>query len=193
MHPLDEAGFAESLLADPSIRLVDGPRWPAREPALARNLADIGGYALIWPSDRVPPLTARYVPAAKDWYCDSEGSTLQWLRSRTDGECLIAGRIALHDLPADLPQAAEKRLKTLYNRLRRAIKADYANAVVRWGNPRYPYAPAGNGRSANPSEPDKGLWVGPHALRWLRASPDRIVRPIAGILVEGRLSFDSAE
>ncbi|HJR56498.1 MAG TPA: hypothetical protein VJ798_07955 [Rhizomicrobium sp.] len=193
MHPLDEAAFAEFLLADPSIRLVDGPRWPDPQPKLTRNSADVGSYALIWPSDRVPPLTAKHIPAAGDWYCDSEGSTLQWLRSRLDGSDLITGRIALHDFPADFPQAAGERLKALYNRLRRRIKADYDNAVVRWGNPRYPFAPARNGRSANPGEPDKSLWVGPHALQWLRDSRDHVFRPFPGAFVEGRLSFDGIE
>src|SRR5688572_10026633 len=112
MHPLDEAAFVGSLLADSSVQLVNGPRWPSQQPVLTRDLTpDIGDYVLVWPGDHVPPLTARHVPTVGDWYCASEASTLQLLRSRLDGGSLTAGRIALHDFPEEFPESAGKYLR----------------------------------------------------------------------------------
>jgi hypothetical protein len=188
MHPRDEAIFADALLADPLVQLIDGPRWKNPEPALGRALSpDDGDHLLIWPGNPVPRPTARLVPtAAGDWYCDAEASTLQWLRSRLDGNTLTTGRVALHYFPEDYPEAAGKRVTALFNRLRRVVKAGYTNSVVCWANPRLPFAPAGDGRSANPSAPDPRLWVGPQALAWLRESPAHAIRQFAGGFVEGR-------
>lgn len=188
MHPLDEAAFAEVLLADPAIRLVDGPRWPGPVPELRRGLDGLGDYVLVWPGEPVPPLGARHIATTGDWYCDSEASTLQLLRSRLDGATLISGRLALHDVPQGFPEAAGQRLQALFNKLRRHTKAGYRNGVVCWANPRFPFAPADKGRSANPSAPDTRLWVGPHALLWLQAAPGHVIRQFAGSAVEGQLA-----
>ena len=42
-------------------------------------------------------------------------------------------------------------------------------------------------QSANPSKPDPQVWVGPHALRWLREGSDRRIKQMRQSIVEAVL------
>ena len=76
-----------------------------------------------------------------------------------------------------------------YKALRRFVRKHYINSVVRWCNPGIPFGPAIPGRSANPGEPDAQVWVGPHALQWLRDDvQQRRVKQFRSTVVEARLA-----
>ena len=169
MHPLDEAEFIAQLLQDERVGLIDGPRWPAAAPLVTRSLAQIkGGYCIIWSSTDRAALTARFVPTCNDWYCDSEEATLQFLRTREIGPVLTEGRIAVSTTGFNAQESAgvERRFKAAA----RFIKKNYSNSVLVWRNAKAPRLPQGQG------EPDNKLWVGPHALQWLRAEPLRCAK-----------------
>ena len=186
MHPDDEREFAAQILSEADVFLIDGPRWKSATPALFRSLDAIAGdYCILWSTQDRASLESRYMAKCDDWYCESEQATIQFLRSQVFGPCLTEGRIAVGTTGADESEAAgvERRFKALA----RFIKKHYSNAVLCWRNPTLPFAPAGPGRSANPGKPDAQVWVGPHALRWLRQEQGRNVKQSAGALVEARL------
>jgi hypothetical protein len=85
-------------------------------------------------------------------------------------------------------QDDRSKVERRYKLLCRTIKKTYVNSIVRWRNPNRPEAPAGPGRSANPSEPDRSLWVGPAAMTWLLGEPQRCIQPFAGA-VQGTISI----
>lgn len=189
MHPLDEAPFIAALLADPSVQLIDGPRWPEQLPVTTRDLAQIKrSYCIIWsPQDRAS-LSARFIPTCNDWYCDSEQVTIQFLRSEIRGSVISEGRIAVSTNELTLKEAAgvEKR----YKALSRFIKKQYRNKVLSWCNPQVaavPAVPAGEKRSPNPSEPDASCWIGPHAQQWLAHNPAHCAKQAFNARSEGRL------
>lgn len=186
MHPQDEAALVAELLRDPAVRLVNGPRWPSAEPPTTRDISTIGDYCIIWSPDDLPVLAADFIPACNDWYCRAEDATLQFLRCSITGAVITDGRLAISTGPAKDKTAAgvERR----YKRLCRAIKATYLNSVVQWRNPDLPEAPAGPSRSANPSAPDRSLWVGPAAMSWLASDPARRIKNALTSRVEGTLS-----
>lgn len=186
MHPLDEEAFMATLLADASVLLIDGPRWPEKHPATTRSLAQIAGsYAIIWsPQDR-RSLSARFIPTCNDWYCDSEQVTIQWLRSQIRGEVMTEGRIAVStgELAPEQAAGVEKR----YKALARFIKKQHRNGVLSWCNPHMPAVPEGEQRSPNPSEPDTSCWIGPHAQQWLAYKPAHCAKQAFNTRSEGRL------
>jgi hypothetical protein len=149
----------------------------------SRSLASIGSYCIVWSPDDLPKLTAEFIPSCNDWYCQSEDTTIQFLRSRVIGTVLTDGRLAVSTdaVSASTAAGVERR----YKLLRRTIKNTYANAVVAWTNPTLPIAPSAPGRSANPSKPDSALWVGPRAMAWLLADSTRRVKVIPEGPVEG--------
>ena len=178
MHPDDERTFAELLLADESVRFVDGPRWPSQEPTFSRSLDDIGWYCIIWSTDDVPQLTSRYIATCDDWYITNEYATLQMLRSEVDGSTLTDGRVAIsthYDLP-ELPEHNAKQIDARFSKIRRHIMKHYVNSIIRWHSSRSPVAPRGPKRSPNPSDPDKKMWVGPAALQWFHESDGHCIR-----------------
>lgn len=197
MHPDDEREFAAQVLADPAVLLIDGPRWPAAAPQTFRSLDAIrSNYCILWsPEDRAS-LEARYIAGCNDWYCASEDATVQFLRSElfADG-VLTEGRIAVAtgNASAQAAQGVERH----YKALGRFVRKHYRNAVLRWCNPAMPFGPAVPGRSANPGKPDAQVWVGPHALQWLRdgsAQQLRTIKQSRNAVVEARLadSFTTA-
>jgi hypothetical protein len=185
MHPDDETVVANELLNDPSIRLVDGPRWTLSHPESSRALDKIGDYCIVWSIDDLPELRADFIPTCGDWYCRSEHSTIQFLRSSLHDAVLTDGRFAVMTDGATAHAAAniERRFKAL----RRFLKKSYANSVVEWTNTQLPRAPATLSRSSNPSRPDSSLWVGPAALRWLQADNHRCIQTILGGPVQGAI------
>jgi hypothetical protein len=186
MHSNDERDFAEQVLADPKVCLIDGPRWKTSTPEILRSIDEVSGnYCIIWsPQDRAA-LSARYIPACDDWYCESEEMTIQFLRSQVFGLVVTEGRIAVSTSNADENDASgiEPRFKALA----RFVRKNYSNSIVRWSNPSLPFAPARPGRLANPSEPNAQVWVGPHALRWLQQDENRHIKQFTNSLVEARL------
>lgn len=189
MHPDDEREFAAQVLADPAVLLIDGPRWKAAEPQTFRTLDAIrGSYCILWSPDDQAALDARYIAGCNDWYCESEYATVQFLRSEVfTGGVLTEGRIAVStgNASAQAAQGVERR----YKALGRFVRKHYTNAVVCWCNPSQPFGPAVPGRSANPGKPDAQVWVGPHALQWLRAdAPQRCVKQFRNAVVEARLA-----
>lgn len=184
MHPQDEQSVVAELLREPSVVLIDGPRWQSAKPKTTRDVTTLRDYCIIWSPDDLPQLTARFVPACKDWYCESEHSTIQFLRSSLAGRVLTEGRLAISTeaAAAQARSAVERR----YKALRGFLKKNFANAVLRWQNMNLPVMPAGPSRSANPSDPDRSVWVGPNAMTWLQADPKRCVKQTPTSLVEGR-------
>jgi hypothetical protein len=192
MHPSDERDFEQLLLADESVRFIGGPRWNTQEPVTSRSLADIHNtYCIIWSTSEISQLNAEYIPTCNDWYCRSEHATIQFLRSEMDDTLLIEGRIAISTVPSiDFPELSVKNLEMRYGTLRKYLRKRYSNSIVQWRDPTRPYAPRGPNRSANPSKPDAQLWVGPHALRWLREGQGRRCKQmrqsnVEAVLVDG--------
>ena len=186
MHPDDERDFVAQVLSDESVRLVDGPRWKSSTPETYRSLDGItGSYCIIWSiQDRVT-LSARHIPTCNDWYCDSESATIQFLRSQPYGPMITEGRIAIGTNNMD--ENAAKRIEQRFKTLAKFVKKHYVNSVVHWCNPTVPFAHAAPGRSANPSKPDAQVWIGPHALRWLRQDHGHHIKQFKNAVVEARL------
>jgi hypothetical protein len=185
MHPDDELLLLEKVLNEPSVVLINGPRWKAATPATARSLSQIGSYCIIWSPENLSELEARFIPSCNDWYCQSEHSTIQFLRSEIRGTVVTEGRFAIGTNFAS-PRAAsgvERRFKALS----KFVKKTYSNSIMRWQNPTIPFAPAGPNRSANPSKLDNSVWVGPAAIAWLRSDDQRRIKQFFASVVEGIL------
>lgn len=189
MHPSDESEFERLLLADESVRFIAGPRWIKEEPITSRSLADIDDtYCIIWATSDISRLDAEYIPTCDDWYCRSGHATIQFLRSEMDEFLITEGRIAVSTIPShNFPDSSVKSLEMRYGMLRKYLRKNYSNSIIQWQNPMLPYAPKGPNRSANPSEPDTQVWVGPHALRWLREGKDRRIKQMRQSIVEAVL------
>lgn len=84
------------------------------------------------------------------------------------------------------PGAESLGLERRYRSLSNFIKKRYSNPTLRWSNPSLP--PADAGRSGNPSREDRQLWVGPHALQWLRQGHTRRVKLDKESVVEAYLN-----
>ena len=169
MHPEDERELVSVVTAENGVVFVDGPKWETPEPPIVGDIHAADDYLVIWNPSETPPLTAiRHVKDAHEWwYCDSEFLTLQFLRSgfRRGEPYLFEGRIAVrtadeHEDSRDdrCAPSVERRFK----RLRAAIKKTYTNRVLIWQNVLLPRSPT------NPNRRAANIWVGPHALRWLR-------------------------
>jgi hypothetical protein len=186
MHPEDEAALVTELLGDHAVLFVDGPRWKAATPPTTRDISAIGSYCIIWSPADLPQLSAEFIPAHNDWYCQDENYTIQFLRCKMTETLIAEGRFAISTGPAEDNVAAnvERRYKILC----RTIKRTYRNSVVQWRNPRLPEAPAGPSRSANPGEPDRSLWVGPAAMTWMAGHADRRVKTFLTGFVEGTIT-----
>lgn len=195
MHPDDEREFEQVLVRDESIRLIAGPRWKTETPATSRSLAEIhDSYCIIWSTSDIAKLEVEYLPSANDWYCRSEHATIQFLRSELDESVLTEGRIAVSTMVSDsFPAASAQRLEQRYKDLRKYFRKTYSNSIIQWRNPTIPYAPAGPHRSANPGPPDAQVWVGPHALRWLREQPERRIKQFRQGNVEATLVREAGQ
>ncbi|NHZ41542.1 hypothetical protein [Massilia aquatica] len=186
MHPDDESEFATLMLADEHVHLIDGPRWKSASPRQFRSLDQVTGrYCIIWSMQDCPTLSARYIPACDDWYCNSEEFTIQFLRSDTVGAVITEGRIAV-STPATESEGTQS-LERRFKQLARFIKKHSTNSIVQWCNPDLPFLPAVPGRSANPSKPDPQVWIGRHAVNWLQEDKERRVKQFAQSSVEARL------
>jgi hypothetical protein len=186
MHPDDETELMTELLRDSAVLLIDGPRWKSATPPTTRNVAAVGSYCIIWSPEDLPELSADFIPTCDDWYCRAEYATIQFLRCTITDTTIKDGRLAISTGAANRTTAAN--VERRYKLLCRTIKKTYVNSIVRWRNPNRPEAPAGPGRSANPSEPDRSLWVGPAAMTWLLGEPQRCIQPFAGA-VQGTISI----
>jgi hypothetical protein len=190
MHPDDEREFVDELLLDDSIVLINGPRWKTREPVAYRSLEFIDYYCIIWCMKDLPALDAKFIPNCNDWYCKSEGATIQFLRSCINGSVLTLGRLAVgtDSETSEVAQSVEQR----YRRLRKFVQKRYRNKVLRWRNPELPANRASVGRSSNPSKPDNAVWIGLAALDWLEADPaTRRVKQWTSSIVEGELALEA--
>jgi hypothetical protein len=190
MHPDDEAMLISELLSDPMVLLVDGPRWKSAAPPTTRNASAVGRYCIIWSPDDLTNLPAEFIPSCNDWYCRAEYATIQFLRCVITGAVITEGRFAIATDQASETTAAN--VKRRYNLLRRWVKKTCVSGVVRWRNPQAPEAPAGPNRSANPSDPDRSLWVGPSAMNWLIADATRRIKVTPQFIVEGAIGQRSA-
>ena len=181
MHPNDEHLFVAEVLREESVVLIDGPRWPAQSPEPHQSLESVGWYCILWSTNDTPELRAEFVPSCGDWYCRSEGATIQFLRSRLLGSILTEGRLAVAT-DEEEPDVAG-RVEGRYRALSRFIKKRYRNRTLRWFNPRAPTHAKTPSHSANPSDPDLSLWVGPFALQWLAEDNGRCVKQDRGAVV----------
>jgi hypothetical protein len=169
MHPDDEGEFAAAVVAERGTVLVDGPGWRTPRPPLVNDIRQAGNHLMVWNPSETRPLTARH--HVKDgeewWYCDSEFLTVQFLRSGFQhGEpYLFEGRIAIAttDEGRTYPdESSAASIQRRFERLRAAIKKTCTNGVLIWQNVLLPRS------RTNPAKPALNVWVGPHALRWLR-------------------------
>lgn len=169
MHPDDERDFISEVLHDDAVVLINGPRWKSSEPEVHRNLDSVGRYCIIWSQKDLATLESEFIPDCNDWYCRSEDATIQFLRSRSNGSVISEGRLAIKTSSEqnDVVRAVEKR----YRSLRAFVKKRYRNGMLQWRNPNFSQGPVADGRSANPSEADKALWIGPAAVHWLQGEP----------------------
>ena len=186
MHPDDEAVLILELLRDPVVLLVDGPRWKSAAAPATRDVSALGRYCIIWSPEDLPKLPAEFIPSCNDWYCRGEHATIRFIRCVITGTVITQGRFAIATDQASEKTAAN--VERRYNLLRRWIKKTCVNFVVRWRSPGIPEAPAGPNRSANPSSPDRSLWVGPSAMNWLTADATRRIKISPDTLVEGLIS-----
>jgi hypothetical protein len=170
----------------PVVVLVDGPRWKSAAPPTTRNVSAVGCHCIIWSPEDLRTLPARFIPSCNDWYCSGENATIQFIRCVITGTVITEGRFAIATDQANGQTAA--KVERRYNLLRRWIKKTCINSVVRWRNPNFPEAPAGPNRSANPSNPDGSLWVGPSAVNWLIADATRRIKIWPKAPVEGAIS-----
>lgn len=99
---------------------------------------------------------------------DDTGS-IQFWRSQLQEGVLTEGRIALattrFGLEERLPLTLVTESEELFGRLKRQIKKNYINGLVRWWNPLLPAGPT------NPTKLDRAVWLGPGALRWWKSAP----------------------
>jgi hypothetical protein len=188
MHPDDEREFEQLLLAEESIRFIEGPRWKTETPLTSRSLADIHDeYCIIWSPNDIAKLKAEYIPTCNDWYCRSEHATIYFWRSKIDGLVITEGHISVLTIrTADVPASSAKNVEKRHGMLRSHIKKTFSNSMLqwRWSDPAESPRPE---RSADPGKPDPQVWVGPHALRWLRESSDRRVKQFLQMRVEAVL------
>ena len=173
------------LLRDPAVLLIDGPRWTSPTPPTTRNVSAVGSYCIIWSPEDLSELAADFIPTCNDWYCRAEYATIQFLRCSLVDTVITDGRLAISTDPG---MKTATNIERRYKLLCRAIKKTYLNAVVRWRNPDLPEAPAGPSRSANPSKPDRSLWVGPTAMSWLGNNDARRIKNFITGCVEGTVS-----
>jgi hypothetical protein len=185
MHPDDELCLLQELFLDQDVLLIDGPRWRSQEPVRTRDISQIARYCIIWSPKDLAKLSAEYMPACHDWVCRSGSATIQFLRSTISQTTISDGRLAIG---TDPDQASAIGVERRYKALSKFIKKSYANSVVQWRNPEFPEHPATPTRSANPSKPDRSLWVGPAAMTWFVARSDRHVRPWHGGGVVGKIT-----
>jgi hypothetical protein len=185
MHPDDECPLVADLLRDPAVLLVDGPRWKAATPPITRDLSAVGRYGIIWSPEDLPVLPAEFIPTCNDWYCRGEYATIQFLRSQVTGTVITEGRFAISTEAAQKITAAN--VERRYGVLRRAVQKTYTSSVVRWRNPNLLETAGTPSRSANPSKPDRSLWVGPVAMAWLAADAARRIKQAPRGLVEGTI------
>ena len=190
MQSDDEREFEQLLVSDESIRFAAGYRWKSETPTTSRLLADMGDqHCIICSIGDIGKLKAEYYRG--DWCFRSHYATIQFLRSEVDGAVITEGRIAVSTVPSrEFTAARLKSVEKRYLNLRKYFRTHYSNSVIQWRNPTVPYAPAGPNRSANPSKPDPQVWVGPHALRWLRERPDRRIKQMRQSIVEAVLVDD---
>jgi hypothetical protein len=189
MRPEDEASFASVVTSEMETVFVNGPDWPTPRPTVTTDVQKSGDYLMIWNPSQTPPLTAKHYrnKDAEWWYCKNEFLTLQFLRSGFQyGEpFLFEGSLAVATTDQDKSvflarsaPAIEKR----YNALRKLIQKTYTNKIILWQALSSPRS------RNNPLKPDAALWVGPHALHWLRQKPNnRWVQQSRYSLVRGYL------
>jgi len=146
----------------------------------------VGRYCIIWSPEDLPVLAADFMPTCNDWYCRAEYATIQFLRSKIAETLITDGRLAISTGNANEKTAVN--VENRYKLLCRIIKKSHRNSVVRWRNPKFPDAPARPGRSANPSDPDRSLWVGPAAMNWMAGDAARRIKMSPASPVEGTIS-----
>jgi hypothetical protein len=177
MNAADERRFADWIVEEPDTVLVNGPLWesaavPVIEPL---QLASAESYLMIWNKAEVPRLRAKRM--ADYWEAYNDSATIQFLRSRLwDGSILTEGRIAI--------SSENEGIQRRYKRLRRIIQQTCRNEVVCWLHPGVPES------AKNPSEPDRSVWVGAGALRWLRECKDHKFKKDRTALVEAIVCTD---
>ena len=179
MHPKDEIDFINFALEDKSVSLINGPRWPNEKPLTTRSLNSINSYyCIIWSKTDFPHTYSKFIPERGDWYCESEYATIQFLRSEATETELTVGRLAVgtnyrdeHFLD-EHAKAIEKRFR-LYSKY---IKKIFLNSIAYWYNSKS-HTPLSNPIPPDVlGKPDKNLWVGPYALKWLENNNERRIR-----------------
>lgn len=183
MHPDDEFTFMETLLRERETVLIDGPRWKSETPPVTRNVSEIGSHGIIWSPNDLAVLPAKFISSCGDWACRGEHATIQFLRSSIVDSVITEGRLAISTDP--LRHDGAGQVERRYKFLSRSIKRTYENAIVRWRNPHLPHPTSTTKRTANPSNLDRSLWVGPFAHRWLADDSSRRIKQDPSFRVEG--------
>lgn len=129
MHPDDERDFISEVLHDDAVVLIDGPRWKSSEPKGHRSLESTGWYCIIWSKKDLPRLDSEFIPECNDWYCRSEGATIQFLRSRSNESVIVEGRLAISTSSErnDVAGAVEQRYRSLRTFVKKHIGMESCN------------------------------------------------------------------
>lgn len=169
MHPDDEADFVRIITAEPGIVFVNGPNWSTPGPPIMTDFAKPDSYLMIWNPTETPKLIGTHFRNGDEewWNCKNEFLTLQFLRSGFQhGEpFLLEGSVSVGTTDQDKSffhkpsaPAVDERFKTL----RKFIRKTYTTKVIIW-------QPLDSPRSKTKRNiPDTSLWVGLHAMKWLR-------------------------
>jgi hypothetical protein len=141
MHLDDERDFVSEILRDEAVVLINGPRWESSRPEVHRSLDSLDRYCIIWSRKDLVQLDAEFIPQCNDWYCQSEGATIQFLRSHRKESVIREGRLAVgsNSEPPEVARAVEQR----YRQLRTFVQKRYRNGMLRWRNPCLPREPSG--------------------------------------------------
>lgn len=141
---------------------------------------------MIWSPFETPPLTGthHHNDHGDWWYCNNEFLTIQFLRSglQNNETSLFTGRLAFatDNGEALLHEPSAPSIEKRFKRLKRFVKAKYENDTIIWQNISLPRS------KTNPGKPAANLWIGPHALRWLREAPkERWVQVFRGTGASG--------
>lgn len=149
MAPEDEAIFLAFVFERPTAYLIPNVRNCAPEVPRTRDIRNVTGTdCRLWDTAILPAPKMDFIPSCHDYYLKSAGSLIQFWRSRSNGNTLEAGRIAMGAGPS-----IDEAVTSWYATLCRWIKSHFKNSFVYSSD----YQPEVGSR-------ERAVWVGPHAI-----------------------------
>ncbi len=157
MAPEDEAAFLGFVFERPTVYLIpeDGNSTPeiphTRDVRAIRSM-----HCMLWDKAILPRLQVEHVPSGNDYHLRSGESLIQFLRSRSKTDSILAGRIALSTGRRGGPDTDPKTARAMtvwYNAIARWIKSNFKNSFVYASD----FKPRVGSRA-------RLVWVGPRAI-----------------------------